>query len=104
MEVEEKPVIISALERRANAYINRVRQNKLDKYENVDWEKIKHADLSDIDFDAKFIGPKMLTDFQKLHFIAEISDATKAEHKALLDKKIDNDDMARKVREFMGLK
>ena len=29
------------------------------------------ADHSDIDFDAKFIGPKMLTAVQKLHFIPE---------------------------------
>ena len=29
------------------------------------------ADHSDIDFDAKFIGPKMLTEVQKLHFVPE---------------------------------
>lgn len=81
---ERKPEM-SALEKRANAYLGAIERNRLkvsinhaiNHPESINKES---SDLSDIDFNAKFIGPKMLTDFQKLHFIPETSEKVKREN------------------------
>ena len=70
------------LEQRANAYLSAIERRKLrdnikHSIEHPGAKFYKPKDHSDIDLDAKFIGPKMLTDFQKLHFIAEPSQETK---------------------------
>lgn len=60
---------ISKLERRANAYLDKVSRNKYNKYKNVDFSKVKKRDFSDIDLNPIFHhNAKPLTDVQKLHY------------------------------------
>lgn len=79
---EEKNPEVSALERRANAYLagierNRLRNSIKHAINHPDAILSKPTDHSGIDFDAKFIGPKPMTDLERSRFIPEASEETK---------------------------
>jgi len=73
----ESDPIRFGLDQRVKAHVGAMKRNSV-KYLSADQIKnYKKTDLSGVDLDAKFIGPKMLTDFQKLHFIPEPSQETR---------------------------
>lgn len=83
-EAKTQPIILSALEIRANAYLAGIERNRLKKsiQNAIDFGATPShkSDHSDIDFNPEFIGPKQLTEFQKLYHIPESSEETKKQN------------------------
>ena len=77
MKEWENDPIRFGLNQRVKAYVGAIKRNSAKYLSVYQIENYKKTDLSGVDLDAKFIGPKMLTDFQKLHFIPEPSQETR---------------------------